>query len=139
MATVALIQKLFPTLNALDSKQLTGLSQQVYDQFFEVIIDESGHDLQRAKSLADYQEAGHPKPDLVICAPIPEIGNIAPGFVELGRIRDAFPETPIIVWSNREEVSIQQTAKDDYGVVHYYTGTLLNAPDDIADLILEHT
>ena len=43
------------------------------------------------------------------------------------------------MWSTREEESIRDTALNDYGAAAYYTGTLLDAPDDLADLILEHT
>lgn len=140
MAVIALIQSLFQTLNAKDNKQLTGLSRQLYDKFFEVLVEESGHIIQRAPKLDDYLAANYEqKPDLIICTSIPEIGNVAPGFAELRRIRDAFPDTPIIVWSNRDEESIRKTALEDYKIVAYYTGILLNAPDDLADMVLEFT
>jgi hypothetical protein len=110
----------------------------MHDRFYEVLQDESGHVIQRAETLDGYQSQGLPAPDVVICAPFPEEGNLAPGIAELGRLRDFFGETPLIVWSTREEESIRNTAINDFGVAAYYTGTLLDAPDDLADLILEH-
>ena len=137
MATIALIQDLFRALMTDRPEVIGGFAKQVHQRFYEVLQDESGHVIQRAGSLDDYQAQGLPAPDVVICAPFPEEGNLAPGIVELSRFREFFGETPIIVWSTREEESIRDTAINDYGAAAYYTGTLLDAPDDLADLILE--
>jgi len=139
MAVIALIQKLFPTLNYSTSKNLSGFSKQVYDRFFEILVEESGHTLQKADSLEEYQGQNFPPPDLVICTPIPEIGNVAPGLADLRQIRDTFPDTPLVVWSNRDEAAIKKTVLEDYKAVRYYTGNLLEAGDDIADMALEYT
>lgn len=140
MAVIALIQKLFPTLNLRNSNGLTDFSKQVYDRFFEILVEESGHTIQRADSLEEYQSKNYPAPpDLVICTPIPEIGNVAPGFEALQAIRDAFGDTPVVVWSNRDEAAIKKAVLEDYKAVRYYMGTLLEAGDDIADMVLEYT
>ncbi len=138
MTQVALIQDLFHVLNNRNPAALAGFQKQVYERFFEVLEDESGFSLQRAASLSEWEAAGHPEPDVVICAPLPAEGNLAPGIAELGRLRDRFPQQPLIVWSTRDEAAIAQTARDEFGVVAYYQGTLLDAPEDFADLILEH-
>jgi hypothetical protein len=138
LATVALIQDLFKALNTDRPEIIGGFAKQMHDRFYEVLQDESGHLIQRADSLDNYQSQGLPAPDVVICAPFPEEDNLAPGIAELGRLRDFFGETPLIVWSTREEESIRNTAINDFGVAAYYTGTLLDAPEDLADLILEH-
>lgn len=138
MATVALIQKLFHVLNEKNLNHLSGFSRQVYEKFFEVLEDESGHSIQRAESLEEYQAGGYDKPDIVICAPFPEIGNLAPGFAELERIRAFFgAETPIIIWSPRNETALRQRVLEEFGAAAFYTGTLLDAPNDFADMILE--
>ncbi|NDJ85904.1 MAG: hypothetical protein GYB66_08465 [Chloroflexi bacterium] len=139
MATVAIIQRMHQALNAPDTEQLSGLARQLRDRFFEVLVEESGHVLQTARSLDDYLTAYETRPDLVICAPFPETGNVAPGFTELKRFQVAFPDIPVIVWSQRQEAAIKQSALEDYGVAHYYTGNLIDSPDDFADLILAHT
>jgi hypothetical protein len=139
MATVALIQNLYPALNAPDPSQLAGVAQQMYHKFFEVLVEESGHIIQLARHLDDYWRDYEGSPDLVICAPFPQEGNVAPGFVELQTIQNAFPGVPVIVWASRDEASIKASALNDYGVAHYYTGTLLDSPGDFADLILEYT
>jgi hypothetical protein len=138
MATVALIQDLFKALSTDRPEVISDFAKQVHQRFYEVLQDESGHTIQRAGSLSDYQAQGLPAPDVVICTPFPEEGNLAPGMVELGRLREHFGETPLIIWSTRAEDSIRDTAINDFGVAAYYTGTLLDAPDDLADLILEH-
>lgn len=138
MATIALIQNLFSVLNVPEAARVTGFSKQLYEKFFEILVDESGHDIQRAESLEAYQAEKHPKPDMVICAPFPEIGNLAPGFAELQRFRDAFPETPLVVWANRDEDALRERVIEDFGVVAFYTGTLLDAGDDFADMVLDH-
>ncbi len=140
MATVAIIQNMYQALHTATPDQLTGMAQQVYYRFYDVLVEESGHTLQMARSLDDYQLRQHDSgPNLVICAPFPEMGNVAPGFAELGRIQAAFPDVPVIVWSDRQEDSIKNSVLEDYGAAHYYTGMVLNAPDDFADLILEYT
>jgi hypothetical protein len=137
VAKIALIQNLFPTLNLPSSEGLSGLALQLYNKFFEVLVEESGHQLQCVPSLEVYQARSFDKPDLVICAPFQDEGNLAPGFAELGRIRKAFGEIPVIVWSNRTEQVIRLTVLEDQGAAAYYTGTLIEAPDELADLILE--
>ena len=139
MATIALIQDLFKALNTDRPEVISDFAKQMHHKFYEVLVDESGHEIQRATSLDEYLSMNLPAPDIVICAPYPEEGNLAPGMAELGRLRNHFGETPLIVWSNRDEDSIRETALNDYDVAEYYTGTLLDAPDDLADLILEHT
>ncbi|NJL95915.1 MAG: hypothetical protein HC915_20385 [Anaerolineae bacterium] len=138
MATIAIIQNFFPALNETDPVRLSGLSRQVYDRFIEVLEEESGHHLQRAPSLEGYLAAEWPMPTLAICAPLPEIGNLAPGLAELQRIREALRGVPLVVWSTRDEQSVRETVLKDYGVARYYTGTVLQAPDDIADMVLEY-
>lgn len=136
MATVAIIQNLYPELNIPDPKELNILAQKLYEQFFEVLVEESGHNLQLARALDNYQ--ADQAPDLVICAPFPSSGNLAPGFTELMRFQDQFKGTPIIVWSDREEAVLQKSAIEDYGVAHFYTGNLIDAPEDFADLIIQY-
>lgn len=140
MSTLALIQNMHPSLNVTDPNQLGGFGRQVYDRFFEVLVEESGHLIQNAHSLSDYQRQYETaaRPDVVICAPFPYEGNLAPGFVELQAIKDAFPDTPIIVWSDRSEESLKKTVLDEYHIAEYYTGTLLDSAEDFADLILKH-
>ncbi|HLA42554.1 MAG TPA: hypothetical protein VJZ27_03905 [Aggregatilineales bacterium] len=139
LAKIALIQNLFQTLKADSPDRLTGFAKQVYEKFFEVLVDESGHEVLRAESLDEYLKQGYGKPDIVICTPFQEIGNLAPGFAELGRILKAFEGVPVIVWSNRDEAVIRVTVLEDQGATEYYTGTLLNAPDDFADMVLKYT
>jgi hypothetical protein len=139
VAVIALIQNIFPVLNETRPQILTGFTRQVYDKFFEVLVEESGHEIHRAKTFDEYQEQSHPKPDFVICAPYPEIGNLAPGIAELARIKAAFEGVPVVVWTTREEEAARNVALQDYGAAAYYTGNLLNAPDDFADMILELT
>jgi hypothetical protein len=137
VAKIALIQNLFPTLNQSDPKQITGFSRQLYDKFYQVLVDESGHELQCAATLEAYQEKGFPTPDMVICSPFGDEGNLAPGFAELGRIIKTFSGIPIIVWSSRTEEVIRVSVLEDQGAAAYYTGTALDAPDDFADMVLE--
>ncbi|GEM_PF-3556129 len=138
MATVALLQNLFRVLNRPSSDGLHGLEQQVYENFYEALEEAYNHTILAAKSLDDYLAQGHTlTPDVVICAPIPAEGNPAPGLVELQRIRDTFPDTPIIVWSTRSEDSLRQTCLEDFDCAAYYTGTLLDAPETLPTVIDE--
>lgn len=139
MAIIALIQDQHRILNEPDARNLEGLSKQLYERFFEVLVEESGHDILAAENLEAFIDAYRQNPDLVICTPLPESGNIAPGFVALSAIKDHFADIPVIVWSQRTESSIEDSVIDDYGVVHYYTGTLMDSADDFADLILKYT
>lgn len=139
MAKIAFIQNLFPVLNSKQAAGLTGFSKQVYDNFFEVLVEESGYEVWCAPNLEDFQAASLAQPDLVVCSPFAEVGNLAPGFAELGRIQTAFPAIPLVVWTNRAESSLQQTLLNDYKVVAVFTGNLLEAPDYFADLILDLT
>lgn len=138
MATIALIQRLHPALNESDPGQLNSFAQQVHHRFFEVLEEESGHTIQTARTLEDYQRDFDTQPDIIICAPLPESGNLAPGLMKLRQIQETFPGIPLIVWSNRTEEAIRKTVVEEYGAVSYYTGTPLDAADDFADLILEH-
>lgn len=138
VAIIALIQNLFPVLNEARPETLSGFSKQVYEKFFEVLVDESGHEIIRAKTLDDYLETEHPKPTLVICAPLPEIGNLAPGLEELSRFEQTFEGVALVVWSNREEQAARDAVLNDHNVTAYYTGNLLNAPDDFADMVLDY-
>lgn len=138
MATIAVIQSQFSILNE-EPRRLTGFSKQVHQKFFGVLVEESGHTVHTAKTLDDYQQKGYQKPDIVICAPFPEIGNPAPGFVEIQRLQETFGDIPLIVWSTRTEESIRQSVLNDYGAKEYYRGTLLDAPDDFADMVLKYT
>jgi DNA-binding NarL/FixJ family response regulator len=137
MATVALIQKLFRVLNYSSSANLHGFEAQIYDNFFEALEEAYNHDVQTARSLDEYCAGGWPAPDVIICAPLPEDGNPAPGLAELQRIRDAFPDTPLIVWSTRPETSLRRTCLEDFGCATYYTGTLLDAPEELPQVIAE--
>lgn len=137
MAIIAIIQNLYPELNIPDPKELNTLAQKLYQQFFEVLAEESGHILQLARALDNYQ--ADQAPDLVICAPFPSSGNLAPGFTELMQFQTTFKDTPIIVWSDREEAALKQSTLEDYGVAHFYTGNLMNAAEDFADLIIQYT
>ncbi len=139
MATVAIIQNKHRVLNEPNARRLSGFSKQVYDGFFEVLVEESGHTLYLADTLENYLQQHPTTVDVVICAPFPEIGNVAPGFAALGTIKDAFPETALIVWSDRPEEAIRQSTLNDYGAVAYYGGTLIDAANDFADLILKHS
>lgn len=139
MAVIALIQNQYRILNEADASNLEGLSSQLYERFFEVLVEESGHNVLVAPDLQTFVETYTQAPDLVICAPLPTSGNVAPGFVQLSAIRDRFANTPIIVWSQRTEDSIAASVVDDYGAMHYYTGTLMDSADDFADLILKYT
>lgn len=139
MATIALIQNQFSVLNAPNAKRLSGFEKQLYTKFFETLVDESGHAIQTAKTLKDYQAESFDTPDIIICTPFNEVGNLAPGFADLARIMQAFPGKPVVVWSTREEEVVRVTVLEDHKAAAYYTGTLLDAPDDFADLVLEHT
>ncbi|MBN1965453.1 MAG: hypothetical protein JW910_12460 [Anaerolineae bacterium] len=137
MATVALIQRLFRVLTYQPGADLHGLEQQIYDNFFEALEEAYNHTVQTAKSLEEYLTAHHPAPDVVICAPLAEEGNPAPGLAEIRRFRSTFPNTPLIVWSTRQEKSLRDTCLKDLGCAAYYTGTLLAAPDELPALIAE--
>lgn len=138
MATVAIIQNKHRILNEPTARGLSGFSKQVYEGFFEVLVEESGHTIFTADSLESYLQHHPTTVDVVICAPFPEIGNVAPGFVALSAVKDAFPKAALIVWSDRPEEAIRQSSLNDYGAVAYYSGTLIDAANDFADLILKH-
>lgn len=135
MATVALIQSLFRVLTYPSSEELHGFQAQIYDDFYEALEEAYNHNLQVAKSLDDYLQGSFKAPDLIICAPLAEEGNPAPGLAEIQRFKDEFPDTPLIVWSTRTEESLRQTCLTDLGCAAYYTGTLLTAPDELPALI----
>jgi DNA-binding NarL/FixJ family response regulator len=137
MARVALIQSLFRVLTYPSSEELHGFQAQIYDNFYEALEAEYNHTMQIAKTLDDYQQKDYAAPDIVICAPLAEEGNPAPGLAELRRIRDNFPATPIIVWSTRKEESLRKTCLEDLGCAAYYTGTLLDAPEELPRIIAE--
>lgn len=138
MTTIAVIQSLYPVLND-DPASLSGFSKQVYEKFFEVLVEESGYTVHTAKTLEEYQEKEYPPaPDVVVCAPFAEIGNPAPGFVELTRFKNTFPNANLIVWSNRTEGAIRKSAIEEYGAKEFYTGNLLQAADDFADMIFSY-
>lgn len=137
MATVAVIQTLFRVLNYSSSDRLHGLEQQIWENFFEALEEAYNHTVLTAKSLEEFQAAGHPAPDVIICAPLAEEGNTAPGLADIRRFREAYPETPLIVWSTRTESSLRDTCLHDLGCAAYYTGTLLAAPDDLPALIAQ--
>lgn len=139
MASIAIIQDKHRVLNEPNANGLTGFSKQMYEQFFEVLVEESGHTIFTADSLESYLQQHPTEVDVVICAPFPEIGNVAPGFIALSTIKDAFPTATIIVWSDRSEAAIEQSVLNDYGVAAYYTGNLIDAADDFADLIFKHS
>ncbi|PJF42165.1 MAG: hypothetical protein CUN55_10375, partial [Phototrophicales bacterium] len=135
---VAIIQNKHRILNK-SAKELSGFSKQVHENFFEVLVEESGHEVFTAESLESYLEKYSTDVDVVICAPFPDIGNVAPAFALLGKIREAFPNASIIVWSDRPEEAIRQTSLTEYGAVAYYTGTLIDAANDFADLIFKYS
>jgi hypothetical protein len=135
MATVALIQNLFRVLTYTSPDELHGLQAQIWDNFYESLEEAYNHDIQAAKTLSDYQAGSFSEPDIVICAPIPEEGNPAKGLAEIQEFKDAFPGKPLIIWSTRTEASLRQTCLDDLGCAAYYTGTLLDAPDELPDII----
>ncbi|MBN2469218.1 MAG: hypothetical protein JXN59_00735 [Anaerolineae bacterium] len=136
MATVALIQDLFRVLTHQSSDGLHGLQAQIYDDFYESLEEAYNHTLHVARSLADYQAKSRPVPDIVICAPFPKEGNPAPGLAAISELQAAFPGVPIIVWSTRTEQSLRQTCIDDLGCAAYYTGTLLDAPEELPAVIM---
>ncbi len=136
MAKIAVIQHLFPILNSRDAKQLSGFSKQVYTRFFEVLVEESGYEVWCAANLDDYLALEHEQPTLVICSPFAEIGNLAPGFNDLKKIQETFAGVPVVVWTSRDEASLKETVLKEYGVLAFYTGNLLDAPDYFADLVL---
>lgn len=140
MTTIALIQSQFGVLNAPDITSLTGMQTQIYNKFFEVLVEESGYMVERATNLANYHlqyPAG--KPDVVIAAPFPTEGNPAGAFAELLEISRAFPNVFLIIWSGRPEQAIRDTIARDYPNAVYYTGSVLDCAEDFADLIFEHT
>jgi len=137
MTTIAVIQNIFSVLNEKNPQRLTGFTKQLHQKFFEVLVEESGYEVICTPSLEDYQAEERPKADILICAPFPEEGNLAKGFTQLATLRDAFPDIPLVVWSTRSESSIEQTVLEDHNASRYYTGTLMDAPDDFADMMLE--
>lgn len=136
MARIALIQDLFPLLHQPQTLAQGGLSAQLYQKFYEVLEEESGHQLDRAKTLAAYENAHYPPPEIVICTPFPEEGNLAEGFKELAHLRARFPDVPLIVWTTRQEPSVKISTLADYKADAFYTGTLIEAPEGLADIIL---
>jgi len=137
MAKVALIQKLFRVLNHTTGENLHGLEAQIFENFYESLEDAYNHTVKAARTLDEYREKGYDTPEVVVCAPLPEEGNPAPGLEELRRIQEAFPGAPIIVWSTRSEQSLRTTCLDDLGCAAYYTGTLLDAPDELPQIIAD--
>jgi len=137
MAKVALIQNLFRVLNYASSDNLHGLEQQIWDDFYEALEEEYNHSLYPARTLDEYRTKSHPTPEVIICAPLAEEGNPAPGLAQLGEIQAAFPGVPVIVWSTRTEPSLRQTCLDDYHCAAYYTGTLLDAPDELPGILAQ--
>jgi DNA-binding NarL/FixJ family response regulator len=140
MATVAIIQNLHSILHMEDTKTLSGMGKMMYTKFYDVLVEESGHNIHMSRDLDTHLlKYKDEVPDMVICTPLPETGNLAPGLRELKRIREAFPKAPVVVWSNREEAAIQKTVTEEYGAVRYYNGSILDCADDFADIILEYT
>jgi hypothetical protein len=137
MAKVALIQSLFRVLNYNSSDNLHGLEQQVWDAFYEALEEEYNHRLYTARTLEEYRSKEHPTPDVILCAPLPEEGNPAPGLAQLVDIQAAFPGVPVIVWSTRSEPSLRQACLEDYHCVAYYTGTLLDAPEELPGILAQ--
>ena len=140
MATIAIIQNLHTILHMEDAKQLGGMAQMMYNKFYEILVEESGHEIHMSRDLDTHlHKYKDETPDMVICTPLPETGNLAPGLRNLKLIREAFPDVPVVVWSNREEEAIQKTVIEEYGAVRCYTGSILDCGDDFADMILEYT
>ncbi|GAB4575119.1 MAG: hypothetical protein Kow0077_25080 [Anaerolineae bacterium] len=137
MAKVALIQSLFRVLNSASSEELHGFQAQVYDDFFESLEEAYNHRMLVARTLEEYRSKGYDTPDVLICAPFPEEGNPAPGLAAIEEFKAAFPDTPIIVWSTRTEASLRTTCLEDLKCAAYYTGTLLDAPEDLPALIAQ--
>ncbi len=137
MATVAVIQNLFRVLNHATSKNLHGLEAQIHENFFEALEEAYNHTVQTARTLDEYTDQAKATPDVIICAPLAVEGNPAPGLAAIQRFRVVFPETPIIVWSTRTEESLRQTCLEDLGCAAYYTGTLLDAPEDLPQIIAD--
>ena len=137
MANVALIQSLFRVLTYASSERLHGFEAQIFDNFFEALEEEYNHNLHIAKTLDEYVEKGLVQPEIVICAPLDPEGNPAPGLAEIERFKEKFPGIPLIVWSTRTEESLRRTCLEDLGCAVYYTGTLLDAPEDLPRLIAE--
>ncbi len=135
MATVALIQSLFRVLTAPSRDGLHGLQAQIYDNFYEALEDAYNHRLYVARTLEEYRARGYPAPEVILCAPFPEEGNPAPGVEAIQELQAAFPATPVIVWSTRREDSLRKTCLDDLGCAAYYTGTLLDAPEELPAII----
>lgn len=135
MANIALMQTLFRVLNHPTGERLHGLEAQIYENFYEALEEAYNHNVYPAASLDAYQEAGHPTPEVIICAPLAEEGNPAPGLAEIQRIRDAYPDAAVIVWSTRSEASLRETCLNDLGCAAYYTGTLLDAPEALPEII----
>lgn len=135
MATIALIQDLFRVLTHASVDNLHGLQAQIYDDFYESLEEAYNHNMRVTRTLEEYQAKHNDAPDLIICAPFAEEGNPAPGLTAIGEFQAAFPNVPIIVWSTRDENSLRQTCVQDLGCAAYYTGTLLEAPEELPELI----
>lgn len=137
MAKIALIQDLFPNLRRPDSRNQFAVDSK--KRFFEILVEESGHEVYQAENLSDYEAKGYPAPDFLVCTPFPESGNLAPGIEKLAAIRDAFPDVPMVVWSGRTEEALQKTALEEFGAVAFYSGNIISAADDFADMVLKYT
>jgi DNA-binding NarL/FixJ family response regulator len=135
MATVALIQSLFRVLTHESSDELHGFQAQIYDDFYEALEEQYNHNMRVARTLDEFLQKEQAQPDVVICAPFAEEGNPAPGLAEIHRFKEAFPNIPIIIWSTRTEDSLRNACLQDLGCAAYYTGTLLDAPDDLPQII----
>ncbi len=137
MATLALIQNKFRVLHHTSSDRLHGLEKQIFDNFFEAIEEEYNHRVCAAQTLEDYQSRNLPTPEVILCTPLPEEGNPASGLERLAQIQKTFPGVPVIVWTTRTEPSLRNTCLNEYGCAGYYTGTLLDAPEELPGLIAE--
>ena len=135
MANVALIQRVFRVLTAPSSEELHGFQARIYDDFYESLEDAYNHNMYVARTLDEYREKGYKTPDVIICAPFVAEGNPAPGLDTIQTLQAAFPGVPLIVWSTRKEQSLRATCLDDLGCTAYYTGTLLDAPEELPDII----
>jgi len=135
MATIALIQNIFRVLTAPSGEGLHGLQAQIYENFYEALEEQYNHTLRVARTLEEYRARDYPAPDVILCAPFPEEGNPAPGLAAIREMQAAFPGVPVIVWSTRSEQSLRKTCLDDLGCAAYYTGTLLDAPEELPAII----
>lgn len=139
MAIIAVIQNMHPMLASRNPETLSGFTKQLYEKFFDVLVEESGHDVYCARNLDEYRSSSYPmQPHMVVCAPFPEEGNLAPAFQELGEYRQAFPKAALVVWTERQEAALRKRAMEEFGVVEVYAGNLISAADDFADMVLKY-